>query len=274
MGLCGRGWARGGGLQLPGASGPLLALALGRALSRPGRVGGWAPPRPEGRARYGLWAAAAGGRAPAPPGSRGLRSSNPFTRGQEEEWRRRNRSALAYIAAAAVGMVGMSYAAVPLYRLYCQATGLGGTTGTGHGAERVASMEPVRDRVVRVTFNADVHSSIQWSFRPQQSEIYVVPGETALAFYKAKNPTDKPIIGISTYNVIPFEAGQYFNKIQCFCFEEQRLNPQEEVDMPVFFYIDPEFAEDPKMAKVDLITLSYTFFEAKEGQKLPLPGYQ
>ncbi|NXB18816.1 COX11 protein, partial [Rhagologus leucostigma] len=90
----------------------------------------------------------------------------------------------------------------------------------------------------------------------------VVPGETALAFYKAKNPTDKPIIGISTYNVVPFEAGQYFNKIQ------------EEVDMPVFFYIDPEFAEDPKMAKVDLITLSYTFFEAKEGQKLPLPGYQ
>ncbi|NXT82692.1 COX11 protein, partial [Zapornia atra] len=102
----------------------------------------------------------------------------------------------------------------------------------------------------------------------------VVPGETALAFYKAKNPTDKPIIGISTYNVIPFEAGQYFNKIQCFCFEEQWLNPQEEVDMPVFFYIDPEFVEDPKMAKVDLITLSYTFFEAKEGQKLPLPGFR
>uniref|UniRef100_A0A8C3LXJ8 Cytochrome c oxidase assembly protein COX11, mitochondrial n=1 Tax=Chrysolophus pictus TaxID=9089 RepID=A0A8C3LXJ8_CHRPC len=104
--------------------------------------------------------------------------------------------------------------------------------------------------------------------------LQVVPGETALAFYKAKNPTDKPIIGISTYNVVPFEAGQYFNKIQCFCFEEQWLNPQEEVDMPVFFYIDPEFAEDPKMAKVDSITLSYTFFEAKEGQHLPLPGYQ
>ncbi|GAB0197688.1 cytochrome c oxidase assembly protein COX11, mitochondrial [Grus japonensis] len=171
-------------------------------------------------------------------------------------------------------MVGMSYAAVPLYRLYCQATGMGGTTGAGHGSEQIESMEPVRDRVIRVTFNADVHSSIQWNFKPQQSEIYVVPGETALAFYKAKNPTDKPIVGISTYNVIPFEAGQYFNKIQCFCFEEQWLNPQEEVDMPVFFYIDPEFVEDPKMAKVDLITLSYTFFEAKEGQKLPLPGYQ
>lgn len=114
MGLCGRGWARCG-------PGPLWALALSRALPlRPCRTGGWAPPRPEGKAGYGLWA---GGRALAPRGARGLRSSNPFTRGQEEEWRRRNRSALAYIAAAAVGMVGMSYAAVPLYRLYCQVRG-------------------------------------------------------------------------------------------------------------------------------------------------------
>ena len=88
----------------------------------------------------------------------------------------------------------------------------------------------------------------------------MVPVETALAFYKAKNPTHKPVIVISTYNVVPFEAGQYFNKIQCFCFEEQRLNPQEEVDMPVFFYIDPEFAEDLRMANVDPITLSYHFF--------------
>ncbi|XP_057224878.1 cytochrome c oxidase assembly protein COX11, mitochondrial [Malurus melanocephalus] len=167
------------------------------------------------------------------------------------------------------GARGRSLTALPW-----QATGLGGTLGEGRDAERIERMEPVRNRRIRVTFNADTHASIQWNFRPQQSEIYVVPGETALAFYKAKNPTDKPIIGISTYNVVPFEAGQYFNKIQCFCFEEQRLNPQEEVDMPVFFYIDPEFAEDPKMAKVDLITLSYTFFEAKEGQKLPLPGYQ
>ncbi|XP_025954911.2 cytochrome c oxidase assembly protein COX11, mitochondrial [Dromaius novaehollandiae] len=254
MGPCGRGWARCGGPRLPGA---LWALALGRALPR---------------ARCGLWALGGGGPAAQP--ARGLRGSNPFTRGQEEEWRRRNRTALTYIAAAAVGMVGMSYAAVPLYRLYCQATGLGGTTGAGGGSARIESMEPVQERVVKVTFNADVHASIHWNFRPQQTEIYVVPGETALAFYKAKNPTDKPVIGISTYNVVPFEAGQYFNKIQCFCFEEQRLNPQEEVDMPVFFYIDPEFAEDPKMAKVDLITLSYTFFEAKEGHKLPLPGYQ
>ncbi|XP_061088433.1 cytochrome c oxidase assembly protein COX11, mitochondrial [Conger conger] len=198
---------------------------------------------------------------------------NPHTESQQEEWRKRNKTVLTYIAAAGVGMVGMSYAAVPLYRLYCQASGLGGTAVAGHDSEQVATMTPVKDRIIRITFNADVHASMQWNFRPQQTEIYVVPGETALAFYKARNPTDKPVIGISTYNVVPFDAGQYFNKIQCFCFEEQRLNPQEEVDMPVFFYIDPDFDEDPRMAKVDTITLSYTFFEAKEGQKLPLPGY-
>ncbi|XP_049717092.1 cytochrome c oxidase assembly protein COX11, mitochondrial isoform X1 [Elephas maximus indicus] len=201
------------------------------------------------------------------------KNTNPFTRAQEEEWRRRNKTVLTYVAAAAVGMLGASYAAVPLYRLYCQATGLGGSVVAGHASDQIETMVPVKDRIIKVTFNADVHASLQWNFRPQQTEIYVMPGETALAFYKAKNPTDKPVIGISTYNVVPFEAGQYFNKIQCFCFEEQRLNPQEEVDMPVFFYIDPEFAEDPRMVNVELITLSYTFFEAKEGHKLPVPGY-
>lgn len=206
--------------------------------------------------------------------TRGMtRRKNPFTQNQEEEWRRRNKTVLTYVAAAAIGMIGMSYAAVPLYRLYCQATGLGGAAVAGHNVDQVETMMAVKDRIIKVAFNADVHASLHWNFRPQQSEIYVVPGETALAFYKAKNPTDKPVIGISTYNVVPFDAGQYFNKIQCFCFEEQRLNPHEEVDMPVFFYIDPEFAEDPRMARVDTITLSYTFFEAKEGQTFPLPGY-
>lgn len=205
--------------------------------------------------------------------SRGAKGRKSHRQTQEEEWRQRNKTVLTYIAAAGVGMIGLSYAAVPLYRLYCQAAGLGGTAVAGHDSEQVATMTPIKDRVIKVTFNADLHASMQWNFRPQQSEIYVVPGETALAFYRARNPTDKPVIGISTYNVVPFEAGQYFNKIQCFCFEEQRLNPKEEVDMPVFFYIDPEFDADPRMARVDTITLSYTFFEAKEGQQLPLPGY-
>ncbi|XP_010898005.1 cytochrome c oxidase assembly protein COX11, mitochondrial isoform X3 [Esox lucius] len=145
---------------------------------------------------------------------RGVKSRKSQTRSQEDDWRKRNKTVLTYIAAAGVGMIGLSYAAVPLYRLYCQASGLGGTAVAGHNAEQVETMAPVKDRVLKITFNADTHASIQWNFRPQQSEIYVVPGETALAFYRAKNPTDKPVIGISTYNVVPFEAGQYFNKIQ------------------------------------------------------------
>ncbi|XP_042528140.1 cytochrome c oxidase assembly protein COX11, mitochondrial [Dipodomys spectabilis] len=252
------------------------------AAGSAGRVGPFLRPRwteagGEGKAarRLGTWGRPGPGPAwgSAAEAPRRPKSTNRFARAQEDEWRRRNRTLLTYVAAAAVGMLGASYAAVPLYRLYCQTTGLGGSAIAGHASDQIENMVPVKDRIIKVTFNADVHASLQWNFRPQQTEIYVVPGETALAFYKAKNPTDKPIIGISTYNVVPFEAGQYFNKIQCFCFEEQRLNPQEEVDMPVFFYIDPEFAEDPRMVNVDLITLSYTFFEAKEGEKLPLPGY-
>lgn len=184
-----------------------------------------------------------------------------------------NKTGLIYIVSVFILMLGGSYAGVPLYKVFCQAAGLGGQAVLGHNSEKVETMTRV-DRKIRVKFNADVASSMRWSFRPQQTEVTVHPGETALAFYTAKNPTDKPIIGISTYNILPYDAGQYFNKIQCFCFEEQRLNPHEQVDMPVFFYIDPEFAEDPKLENVDSIVLSYTFFEAKEGLHLPLPGYQ
>ncbi|XP_036052183.1 cytochrome c oxidase assembly protein COX11, mitochondrial [Onychomys torridus] len=259
---CGRCWSQ------PGWWGRTVESA-GRGLLRPGWDGG----AERGLRRLGTWKRPSGARGAAVQPPRRPRSGNPSQRAQEDEWRRRNKTVLTYVAAAAVGMLGASYAAVPLYRLYCQTTGLGGSAVAGHSSDEIENMVPVKDRIIKVTFNADVHASLQWNFRPQQTELYVVPGETALAFYKAKNPTDKPIIGISTYNVVPFEAGQYFNKIQCFCFEEQRLNPQEEVDMPVFFYIDPEFAEDPRMVNVDLITLSYTFFEAKEGHKLPVPGY-
>ncbi|XP_061721093.1 cytochrome c oxidase assembly protein COX11, mitochondrial-like [Cydia pomonella] len=95
-------------------------------------------------------------------------------------------------------------------------------------------MTTVKHWPIRVRFNTDVASSMHWNFKPQQPDITVLPAKTALAFYSVRNPTDKPVTGISTYNVIPFEAGQYFNKIQCFCFEEQQLNPHEQVEMPVF----------------------------------------
>lgn len=187
--------------------------------------------------------------------------------------KRNARSTLNYVMAIGVMTVGLSYAAVPLYRIFCQAYSYGGTTGHVQSDDIISNMPVKKHRPLKIKFNADVASSMQWNFKPQQVDITVVPGETALAFYTARNPTDKPVTGISTYNVIPFEAGQYFNKIQCFCFEEQQLNPHEQVDMPVFFYIDPEFTDDPKMEYVDEIVLSYTFFEAKKGMKLPVPSY-
>jgi cytochrome c oxidase assembly protein subunit 11 len=169
-----------------------------------------------------------------------------------------------YLAALGVLVVGASYAAVPLYRIFCQSYSYGGTISVHPKDKDLTSFRARTDRFITVKFNADKSSSLRWNFHPRQSEIIVHPGETALAFYRAQNSTDRPVDGISTYNVIPFEAGQYFNKIQCFCFEEQRLNPGEAVELPVFFYIDPEFSQDPKMESVDTILLSYTFFESKE----------
>lgn len=183
--------------------------------------------------------------------------------------RERNRTTLLYLISAAIATVGASYAAVPLYRVFCQSTSSGGTVKTGHDVEKVETMKKDEERLLTIKFNADTAAQMRWNFRPQQPVVYVHPGETSLAFYTARNPTDKPIDGISTYNVVPFEAGAYFNKIQCFCFEEQRLNPGEEVDMPVFFYIDPDYVNDPFLATTNEITLSYTFFESKPGLQLP-----
>lgn len=187
--------------------------------------------------------------------------------------RKRLRSTAFYWAGVGILVVGLSYSAVPLYRIFCQSYSYGGTVSAGHDASKVTTMTPVKNKTIKVKFNADTAASMQWNFKPQQSELTVVPGETALAFYTATNPTNDQVVGISTYNVVPFEVGQYFNKIQCFCFEEQMLNPHEQIDMPVFFYIDPEFAEDPRMEFVDEIVLSYTFFEAKPGLNLPVPTY-
>eukprot|EP00088_Acartia_fossae_P015869 TRINITY_DN187_c0_g1_i1.p1 TRINITY_DN187_c0_g1~~TRINITY_DN187_c0_g1_i1.p1 ORF type:complete len:264 (-),score=55.40 TRINITY_DN187_c0_g1_i1:253-1044(-) len=181
----------------------------------------------------------------------------------------KNLTTFYYLCSMAVLTVGAAYAAVPLYRAFCQSTGYGGTVKDGHDTEKVETMEKNEERLLTIRFNSDTAASMRWNFKPQQPVVYVYPGETALAFYTARNPTDKPVDGVSTYNVIPFEAGPYFNKIQCFCFEEQRLNPGEEVDMPVFFYIDPEFLEDPFLENCKEITLSYTFFESKPGMKLP-----
>ena len=131
----------------------------------------------------------------------------------------------------------------------------------------IGHAEP-RSRPLVIHFNADVSDRMPWKFRPIQKEVTCVPGEPVLAFFNATNTSDEPLIGISTYNVTPPKAGVYFNKIQCFCFEEQQLQPHESVDMPVFFFIDPEFCADDNLHGVDELTLSYTFFKVDQADSV------
>jgi cytochrome c oxidase assembly protein subunit 11 len=172
-----------------------------------------------------------------------------------------------YMASVAVGMFGASFAAVPLYRLYCQTTGKGGQAFK-EDENKIANLNVDTSRTITVKFDAKTHSSMDWNFSPVQNQIKVHPGETALAFYRVKNPLDETVIGVATYTVLPYEAGQYFNKIQCFCFEEQMLKPHEDIFMPVLFYIDPEFSKDPQLANMSDVVLSYTFFRSKDGELL------
>ncbi|KAA0184735.1 Cytochrome c oxidase assembly protein COX11 mitochondrial [Fasciolopsis buskii] len=184
----------------------------------------------------------------------------------------KRKTTLYYALSFGICMLGVGYAGVPLYRMYCAQTGVGTNSEFARAKSMlIKNMSPVKDREVTVYFSADTHSMMAWNFKPVQTTLTVVPGETALAFYSAENPTDIPITGIATYTVLPTEAAKYFNKIQCFCFEEQRLNPHEKVDMPVFFFLDPEFAEDPRLMLTNHVVLHYTFFEAKK-TKMNIPG--
>ena len=207
-----------------------------------------------------------------------------------------------YSAAIVVGALGATYAAVPLYKVFCQTTGFGGTTqrvrigeavddisyvdrfvrnavgklpaGTAarvhtwtdeDAAARLKELKPLANAdLITVRFDTTVGDVLPWSFTPVQLDVKVVPGETALSFFRVTNHSDKAITGVATYNVHPPKVGMYFQKIQCFCFEEQRLLPGETVDMPVFFFIDPEIADDPQVGYVRSVTLSYTFFQTDQ----------
>lgn len=214
--------------------------------------------------------------------------------------------ALAWYAAAVVlGALGATYAAVPLYKVFCQTTGFGGTTqrvqigdeatpSSGavesflqgvvsslpvtsakvhmwtdeEAASKLASLKPVSNAdLITVRFDTTVSDVMPWSFVPVQLDVKVVPGETALSFFRVTNHSDKAITGVATYNVHPPKVGLYFQKIQCFCFEEQRLLPGETVDMPVFFFLDPEILDDPQVSYIRSITLSYTFFQTDEDEE-------
>jgi cytochrome c oxidase assembly protein subunit 11 len=191
-------------------------------------------------------------------------SSSNNNRSGSSRFSKDNSKVAYYMGALAVFVFGVSYASVPLYKVFCTMTGFGGTTqvATEEKARKVSPVEG--SKMIRIYFSSNVHDTMPWKFFPTQQSVKVVPGETALAFYTVKNKSKKAITGIATYNVHPPKAGLYFNKIQCFCFEEQRLNGNEEIDMPVFFFIDPDFVTDPAMDNVSHITLSYTFFKTGE----------
>ncbi|KAI1652113.1 amine oxidase [Daldinia loculata] len=205
---------------------------------------------------------------PAAPGA-----GMPSMERVREYYRYKNRTTMYYTLSIILGTVAFSYGSVPMYKMICQTTGWGGQPirAPGHGPssddadfDPASRLIPVTDaRRIRVTFNASVSDVLPWKFVPQQREVRVLPGETALAFYTATNRSDSDIIGVATYSVTPAQVAPYFSKIQCFCFEEQRLNAGETVDMPVFFYLDPDMLNDLNMRGINEVTLSYTFFKAK-----------
>jgi len=173
-----------------------------------------------------------------------------------------NRTAL-YLVGVAVTMASLSFAAVPFYDWFCRVTGFGGTTGVAEAAP-----DTILDQTVVIKFDASTERGMPWQFRPVQREMTVRIGENALAFYEAYNPSDKPVAGTASYNVAPDAAGGYFQKIACFCFTEQVLQPGERVQMPVSFFVDPAMVTDPEGQFVKEITLSYTFYQQ------PLPEEQ
>ena len=177
---------------------------------------------------------------------------------------RKNGRTAAMAALLVAAMVGLAFASVPLYRLFCQVTGFGGTPLR---AEAYAGSLQASGKIIRVRFDANTNSALPWQFKPEERVQRVAVGARDMAFYTAKNLGDKPVTGTATFNVTPVKAGQYFTKIQCFCFTEQTLKPGEEVRMPVIFFVDPKILDDPDASRIDEITLSYTFYPVDQPKK-------
>ncbi|KAJ3720789.1 cytochrome c oxidase assembly protein CtaG/Cox11, domain-containing protein [Lentinula guzmanii] len=227
----------------------------------------------------------------------------PRYRSREEMYAvraQKNRSLLMYTGAVIITFLGLTYAAVPLYRLFCSATGFAGTPSTrtqaASGPEfpewmpewlktllspsttaedrfapsRLIAVDPAdnpKSRRFKVTFSSSTSTALPWTFRPAQHHVYVLPGESSLAFYTAKNNSKDDIIGVATYNVTPDRIAPYFSKIECFCFDEQKLLGSEIVDMPLLFFIDKDVLDDPSCRNVEDVVLSYTFFKARRNQQ-------
>ncbi len=171
------------------------------------------------------------------------------------------------LVAVFAAMLGVAYAASPLYEAFCKATGFAGTPRVAAAGER-----PVLSRTVEVRFDTNVDPNLAWHFEPLQRQVKVHLGEETLVHFRATNRSQRPIVGTATYNVTPEPAGPWFDKVQCFCFTEQLLSPGQSVDMPVIFFVDPEMDKDRRYDNVRTITLSYTFFESKTERAKTLLG--
>lgn len=172
----------------------------------------------------------------------------------------RNRRLLAVVTIGVAGlMLGLSFAAVPLYRMFCAMTGYGGTT-----QRVVAAPAAPGERTLTVRFDSNVAGGLQWRFEPETKHVALRTGETKTVFYRVTNLTDRAISATAAYNVTPDQAGGYFDKLSCFCFSEQTLGPRETAEWPVVFFLDPALEKDEAMKQVDQLTLSYTFFESKK----------
>ena len=181
----------------------------------------------------------------------------------------RNRRVALIALGFAVAMLGLGYASVPLYRLFCQATGFGGTTQRAT-AEQAAAVRAIAGKSVVVRFDGNVAAGMPWTFGPDQVTQTIPFGERSMATFHARNTSARAITGTAVFNVSPEQAGKYFNKIECFCFTEQTLTAGEEVRMPVIYYVDPKILDDPAASDVEEITLSYTFNEARYPAPKPL----
>ncbi|MFO1185183.1 MAG: cytochrome c oxidase assembly protein [Bauldia sp.] len=173
----------------------------------------------------------------------------------------RARATALICAAVCFGMVGVSFAAVPLYRLFCQLTGYGGTTQRAAAAPR-----EILDRTITVRLDANVAAGLNWEFKPEVTEVELKVGEARQVAFLVKNRSDFATVGTATFNVTPDLTGAYFNKIACFCFNEQKLGPGESAELPVLFFVDPAIAKDHSLDRIDTITLSYTFFSPDAGR--------
>lgn len=162
------------------------------------------------------------------------------------------------VLAVVLGMVGLSFASVPLYDVFCRVTGFAGTTQISE-----AFPDAILDREITVRFSVSTGRDMPWEFRADQRDVKIRIGERGLASFTAKNPLSRAIAGTAVYNVTPLKAGKYFKKVQCFCFDEQILAPGQEVSMPVLFFVDPAMDEDPNMEDVKSVTLSYTFYKTE-----------